>query len=323
MNVKLKISLSVCVFAIFLVSTIFSQENMLFNTNYQIYSTKSNETAKIINIVEDFKNFDVVIFGEEHNDSVGHHLEKLLFEKLYEEYGRNITLSMEMFDRDVQVVLNEYLNGKIKEYYLEKDARTWVNYKDYRPLVEFAKEKHLDVIAANAAFRYVNMASRLGQNSLLSLSETAKTFLAPLPYDSATGAYLEKLNNLMAKMSAPKSKPDMAKTDSVKMEKMPMKMPHININQGQSLWNATMAYSISEYLKKHPHKKIMHINGRMHSDEYFGVVEQLRKYNKGIKVMVISAFPDSSFAKPDFKKFQDFGDFVIITNPEIPKTFKE
>jgi len=305
----------------FLSSSISAEETKITENDYKIFSSKSNDIEKIANIVDAFKDYDIVVFGEEHNDAVGHYLERLIFEKLYDRYGKNLTLSMEMFDRDVQVVLNEYLAGKIKEYYLKKDARAWINYKDYRPLVEFAKENQIDMIAANAPFRYVDMANKLGQNALLSLSQTAKSFLAPLPYDSATGAYLEKLKDLIAEMKKPK--PDTAKTDSVEIKKMPMKMPHININQGQSLWNATMAYFVLQYLEKNPGKKIMHINGRMHSDEYFGVVEQLRKYDEEIKVMVISALPDSSFANPDFKKFKNFGDFVIITNPTIPKTFEE
>src|SRR3954467_8455063 len=68
---------------------------------------------------------------------------------------------MEMFERDVQIVLDEYLSDLITEQHFLASSRPWGNYKtDYRPLVELAKEKHLDVIAANAPRRYVNMVSR-------------------------------------------------------------------------------------------------------------------------------------------------------------------
>ena len=59
---------------------------------------------------------------------------------------------MEMFDRDVQPVMNEYLKGYIREKNFTKDARTWGNYRDYKPMVEFAKEKKLDVGQANGAY---------------------------------------------------------------------------------------------------------------------------------------------------------------------------
>ena len=321
----LKISVLVLSFSFaFLTAVAFSNNNNISKENYKIYATKSNGMVNISNIVDYAKDYDVILFGEEHNDAVGHYIEKLLLQQLYKKYGDNLTLSMEMFDRDAQIVLDEYLSGKIKEYYFKKDARVWNNYTDYRPLVEFAKKKHIDVIAANAPFRYVDMANRKGQESLETLSEIAKTFIAPLPYDTATGAYLKKLNDLMARMRAAQTKKNIKKTEMKKTKKMAkIKMPHIDINLGQSLWNATMAYSISQYLNKNPDKKIFHINGRMHSDEHFGVAEQLEKYKKGTRVMVISAFPDSSFKNPDFNKFKKLGDFVIITDPEVSKTFEE
>ncbi|MBK7818493.1 MAG: hypothetical protein IPJ60_13850 [Sphingobacteriaceae bacterium] len=44
----------------------------------------------------------------------------------------------------------------------------------------------------------MNMAARKGRNSLSELTATAKTFLPPLPYDTASGAYYEKFTNLMS-----------------------------------------------------------------------------------------------------------------------------
>ncbi len=72
---------------------------------------------------------------------------------------------MEMFERDVQIVLDEYLKNYISESHFISSSRAWGNYKtDYRPLVEFAKQNKIDVVAANAPRRYVNMVSRLGKD---------------------------------------------------------------------------------------------------------------------------------------------------------------
>ena len=88
-------------------------------------------------------------FGEEHNDSVTHYLEQTMLRLLYSKFNDKLTLSMEMFDRDVQTVMDEYLSGAIREKNFTKDARVWSNYRDYKPMVEFAKEKGLHVICAN------------------------------------------------------------------------------------------------------------------------------------------------------------------------------
>ena len=96
--------------------------------------------------------------------------------------------------------------------------------------------------------------------------------------------------------------------------------PHSFI-MGQSLWDATMAYSISEYLAKNPGQKIFQVNGRFHSDERFAVVEQLKKYSPEAKVLVISSGSDDTFPKIDWDKFKHLGDYIIITDPKVPKSY--
>jgi uncharacterized iron-regulated protein len=298
-----------------------SGETMLGETHYRIYSTAKHMPVSISDIVGEFENYDVIIFGEEHNDSVGHYLECLLLQKLFDRYGDEVVLSLEMFDRDVQVVLDEYLEGKIETRHFEKDARIWTNYNDYRPMVEFSKENHIPIIATNAPFRYIHLANERGQEFLTTLSEAAKRFIAPLPYDTIEGTYRQKLIDLMALV--PEDGKESMKLDVPEaMKKMPV-MPRLNIIQGQSLWNATMAFSIAEYLKAHPGKKVMHVNGRMHSDEHFGVPEQLDVYMDDIKTLLISAFPDSAFPETDLSGHDHLADYVIITDPQVPRTFEQ
>ena len=55
-------------------------------------------------------------------------LETAIFQALYERYGSQLALSMEMFESDCQLALNEYLQGYIPEDRMLKDARPWNNY---------------------------------------------------------------------------------------------------------------------------------------------------------------------------------------------------
>ena len=48
--------------------------------NYKIYSTRLNKEVNVNVIVEDMKKYNVLFFGEEHNDSVAHFLEFKIFE---------------------------------------------------------------------------------------------------------------------------------------------------------------------------------------------------------------------------------------------------
>jgi uncharacterized iron-regulated protein len=304
-------------------TTLFAQTDtakVLTEKNYRLYSMKLGKEVTMKDIADDMKNYDVVFYGEEHNDSVTHYAEKTLFKTLYDTYNNTMTLSMEMFERDVQEVMNEYLGGFIREKEFRHDARAWSNYKDYRPMVELAKEKHLDVICANSPGRYGNLAGRKGVKALEALPDAAKQYFAPLPYDTATGLYYVKLQEMSGHGMAPTPKTDSAKkiAASTAMFKMPFDMV-----VAQSLWDASMAYSISEYLKTHTDKKIMQVNGKFHSEQGYAVVQQLQNYSPKTRILIITSMSDDSFPNIDWVKYKDFGDYILITDPRVPKTFKD
>jgi len=269
-------------------------------SHYKIYNTSTQKIVTVDDIINDMAKADVLFFGEEHNDSTAHYLEYTLFKKLSEKYPQKTALSMEMFQTDCQLVLNEYLAGTIREKNLMADARPWPNYKDYRPLVELAKDAHLPVIAANAPTRYTNLVTRVGLAGLQQLTDQAKSYLPPLPIDTATGAYYEKFGQIMGGHAS---------------------MPGMQIYQSQNLWDATMGWSIARFLKANAGYKIMQLNGGFHSEEKLGTVAQLKKYAPKARVLTIAAYADDSFDNPDWSKFTAKGDYIILTDPKLPKTF--
>jgi uncharacterized iron-regulated protein len=284
----------------FLINTysVSAQDSM--GVHYKIYDTRTKQIVSIDKIVADMATADVLFFGEEHNDSAGHYLENKIFRALHAVYGKNLALSMEMFESDNQLVLNEYLTGKIDESRFSKDVRLWSNYKDYRPMIEYAKQNQISVIAANPPRRYVSMVSRRGMTSLDSLSKEAKKFLPPLPYDTLTGRYREKFFEVM-KGSPGGENP--------------------RVYHSQSLWDAGMSYSIYKFLKKNKGRKIFHCVGGFHTEEKLGMAAQLQMRNKKLKILNIASISDKSFSNPDWEKESYRGDYIIITNPDLKKTF--
>ncbi len=295
-----------------LLYTLFVQGQEMVST-YKIYSVAKGTEVSLDEIAAQMHNYDVLIFGEEHNDSVAHDLQISLFKKATEMYPSQFALSLEMFDRDVQGIMDEYLADIIRERNFTKEARIWSNYKDYRPMVEWAKVKKLDVICANAPGRYSNLAGRKGQDALKTLTKEAKRAFAPLPYKKAEGKYYQKLMNLMGHPPA---------TDSLVATMPAMSMGGFDLIMAQSLWDATMAYSIAQYLKKNTSKKVFHVNGRFHSDEHLAVVEQLKHYHKKAKVLVISCSSHESFPKITWPEHQHLGDFIIITDATLPRSYE-
>src|SRR5512141_1110330 len=85
--------------------------------------TGRGEPASLEDIVKAMAGADVVLVGETHTDPIGHYVEAELFRgalRFAQPQGgtasaRPVALSLEMFERDVQDIVNEYLQGLITE----------------------------------------------------------------------------------------------------------------------------------------------------------------------------------------------------------------
>ncbi|WP_295772490.1 ChaN family lipoprotein [uncultured Mucilaginibacter sp.] len=268
--------------------------------NYKIYNTNTQKTATLDEVVAEMNKADVLFYGEEHNDSLGHTIELAIFDMLVKKYPQNAALSLEMFETDTQPVVNEYLNNLIREKNLLTDARAWSNYKDYKPLVELAKQHQLPVIAANAPSKYTNRVTRLGLGSLHELDSKAKEWLPPLPIDTAAGAYYNKFVKTMGGHAS---------------------MGGMKIYQSQNLWDATMAWSIAKHLKVNPRSKIMHINGGFHSEDQLGAAAQLKKYAPKARIINIAAYAVADYNNINWNSYSKSNNYIILTNGNLSKSF--
>ena len=246
--------------------------------HYRIYRGDGS-LATLDQLVAESRKADVTFLGESHDDRVAHYLEEQILRRTWDS---NLALSMEMFERDVQYVLDEYLAGLITENHFVASGRAWSNYaSDYRPLVEFAKEKGMPVVAANAPRRYVNRVSRLGAASLTEIEPEGRRFLPPLPYAEASAEYAAKFARLMEEHRE-EGKPPSPESIERGLE-------------AQNLWDATMAYSIADFLTKHPGKRVLHINGGFHTTQGLGIVEHLLRYRPNTPVVVVTILPKGLF----------------------------
>jgi uncharacterized iron-regulated protein len=260
--------------------------------------------ASIEQIIEAANQNEAIFLGELHDDAVGHAVQAEIFRRIVTRYSgeRRIALSLEMFERDVQIVLDEYLKGLITENHFLLSSRPWGNYKtDYRPLVELAKEKRLPVIAANGPRRYINMVSRNGRSALDGLSKDARKWLPPLPYAEPSAAYAAKFKALMG--SSPEAQMGIDK-----------------ILASQSLWDASMAHAISVFLKDNSKPLVVNLNGGFHTESRLGTVEHLLQYRKGTKAIVVTIRYEDAYTNFDSAKHAGLGDYVILTDGKQPRS---
>lgn len=249
-------------------------------------------------------NVEVVFLGESHNDRVGHLLQHLVFLRLLatsqaDSGAAPVILSLEMFERDVQYILDEYLADLISRDQFMRNTRPWTFYdEDYAPNVEAARSAGRPVLAANAPRRYVNMVSRSGPESLAALSMQAKRYIAPLPYAGPSPTYRAELEAIMGGHGEAGVR-DPAASD--------------NGYFAQSLWDATMAYSIADALLREPNAKVVHMVGSFHVKNGTGTPEQLERYRPGTRTLIVYVEPVAEIGSfPG--ELNGAGDYVILTD---------
>lgn len=261
-----------------------------------ILNTQNDKVITAQQMVDSFSPYDVIFFGEFHDQDVLHEVEVDVFEKLYAKYGSRLVLSLEMFEADNQQKLNDYLADKITEEEFVKTSRPWPRYKtDYKPLIEFAKLHKIPVIASNIP-RF--LASKLAKEGTLENIEPQYKEFLPLKTYAPEGAYKEKFTNYMTRGGEV------------------MNVPQAKINQvfaAQCIKDDKMAESIYYFLEENPDKVIFHVNGCFHSDRHLGTVEKLENLNSNLKVAVITPkdMPEDKNYMKNYHIDKADGEYVI------------
>jgi len=267
---------------------------------------------------------EVVFVGETHDDPTGHMLEAELLQRAYEATAsRPVVLSLEFFERDIQPVVDEYLAGQITESAFTSDSRPWPRYEtDYRPMVEYAKDIGIPVVAANAPRRYVSGVSRHGRESLDALGPQALATLAPLPYGEASDAYrnqwIQEISEVMDQEGMKCGVPVDQLPEGVDAGPPPPPPgAHAQMGnqlQSQLLWDATMAYWINDALVRQPDALVVHAVGSFHVARDSGIPEQLRRYRPGASSMIVMLRPVEDVETFEPAPAGAWGDFVIQTD---------
>lgn len=263
---------------------------------YRLFN-KEGKKVKYDQMLDVIAQADVVFFGEQHNNPICHWLQLAVTQDLYQLKRDQLMLGAEMFERDNQLIVNEYLGGDISDKSFKKEARIWPNYgTDYAPLLEFSKDSNIKFIATNIPRRYASLVYSKGLEALDSLSAEAKGYMAPLPIEY--NAELKCYKDMLAEMEA---------------------MGHANENlpKAQAIKDATMAYSIAAYAEGG--KSFLHFNGAYHSDNFSSIIWYLNKYKPGLKIVTIS-----SVEQPSVSDLEDENtgkaDFILVVPNTMTKT---
>ena len=264
---------------------------------YRIYDEKGKK-ASYAKMFRQALDSDIILFGELHDNPICHWLQFEITRDLYNERGDDLVMGAEMFERDQQLILKEYVDSVISTSNFESQARLWPNYKtDYKPLADFSRENKIPFIATNIPRRYASIVFREGFEGVDKLDEHTKMFLAPLPipYDPELPGY-----KAMTEMG-----------DSVGGHSTE------NFPKAQAIKDATMAHFILKNLEEG--KIFIHYHGTYHSNNFEGIIWYLNKYRPGLKIMSIGSVEQASTEIVE-EENEGIADYILVIPETMTKT---
>ena len=274
--------------------------------------TREPTVVTVAQAADALAHYDVVFLGESHRHPGNHLAEMALFRAIQERVGA-VTLSMEQFERDVQPVVDEYLAGKIGETPFLGESRAWDNYAtSYRPLLEYAKEHHLPVLAANAPEMVVRCVGREGP-AFLARMKPEQRGCAAATVHLEDGPYKNKFLGFVGGDAGHGGDPNAEKATGNK----PPSERALRSYAAQVTRDDTMAESIARHLQTHPGRKVIHINGAFHSDSFLGTVERLKARLPNLKIAVVNPIEPEDMGHPALTVADaKTGTFVLMLRPQ-------
>jgi uncharacterized iron-regulated protein len=202
---------------------------------------------------------EVVFVGEKHDDPLAHEWELWLWREMA---SPSRALALEMFETDVQELLDLYLSGILDEEDLLRKGRPWGNYsEDYAPMVRHAREGGFRVIAANVPRRFAARVAREGWAGV-----AGEPIMEGLAVDSSSSLYRERFMATMEELGD-------------RMHSMPM--DPADIYRAQLLKDAVMARSIAG-------ESCLFVCGAFHCDYRSGIPDQLPAGTDFLTVRVLA-----------------------------------
>lgn len=250
-----------------------------------------SQIAGIDQLIPKLKNHRVVLIGETHTE-YAHHLNQLEIIRQLHDSNPQLVIGLEFFQRPFQSVLDDYVDGKIDEKSFIRDSeylqRWGFDYRLYRPIFDFARNNRIPMVALNMDREITGLIS---QNGIDSLSEDQKNRLPP-EIDFSDQDYRDRLRSIY------------------------FEHPHAeeegfdHFVEVQLVWDETMAYQASEYLKAHPEASMVLLAGSGHILYGSGIPQRLqRRLPEESLASVINLSEVSSLSS-------SMADYILLPDPE-------
>ncbi|HOI96773.1 MAG TPA: ChaN family lipoprotein [Syntrophobacter fumaroxidans] len=193
--------------------------------------------------VYDWKSVKVVLVGELHNEKKHHEIQLEVIRALHNT-GLQVAVGMEMFRRESQGVIDEWVRGTLSEAafqraYYDNWNSPWPLYAD---IFHYAREKKIPIVGLNVSREITRQVAEKG---FASLGEKQKKDLPPVScaVDESYRKFIRRAMGIHGHHG----------------------MNFNNFCEAQILWDAAMAWHTVQYLKAHPQRTIVILAGNGHA----------------------------------------------------------
>ncbi len=229
----------------------------------------------------------VVFVGETH-DRFDHHLTQLeIIRRLHALHPR-LAIGMEAFQQPFQQVLDDYIAGNLDEQALLRDTEYYTrwrfDFRLYAPILRYAREHQLPVVALNLPAEITRKVGREGMDALTA----AERAQLPGGIDRADSDYEQRLRAIFDQH--PNS--ERSFTDFLDV---------------QLLWDEGMAEQAADYLTRHPDDRMVVLAGSGHIARGSGIPRRLARRLPVDSAIVLGGWEGE--LQPDV------ADFILLTEP--------
>ena len=250
-----------------------------------------NEAFDLGSIIPALAEKRVVFIGEIHN-RYEHHLTQLeIIRRLHTIHPR-LAIGMEAFQQPFQRYLDAYIAGELSERELLRKSeyyQRWrFDYRHYAPILRFAREHRLPVIALNLPVELTRKAGRVG---IEGLSEAEKARI-PQTIDRSDSAYEARLRDVFDQHPH---------RDNQSFEKF------LDV---QLLWDEGMAERAARYLEAHPQDTLVVLAGGGHLAYGSGIPQRLQRRQAVGSAIVLNGWNGGDL-------HPELADFLLLPEQQV------
>lgn len=265
---------------------------------YDVWNSHGTHAGgKIITLadaVKQHKDARVFLVGEVHT-RYDHHLAQLEMLKTLFRQSPNLAIGVEWFQQPFQSHLDDYINGAISEAQMlhksEYYNRWRYDYRLYRPILDFARQNNIRVLALNAS---TELSNHLKSNDLKDLPDNLKPQL-PDAYDWSDKNYEERLRQVF----------NMHPEYPGSFEQFVL---------GQLTWDEAMSYRAAQYLLDNPEHRLVIFAGLGHIEYGSGIPNRIKRH---LDVETVSLLPTDDFNHLDNNQADYFIQSSLHSLPAI------